>query len=173
MPSVLRYLAASSGLAPELVMMANTPWLTRLCAAVRPWAGLEASSAVTSWSLRPLMPPWALTMLTTPGAPLVLVENDDDSPPVSATMSPILIVVAVTPGALAPLFLLLPLPAVVALEPPPDAVVAVELLLFDELPQAAATSASATAQMTILNLISVPPRSFRFVEHTALHDHPS
>ena len=113
---------------------------TRSCAPVRSLDTADWSSAVTSTSLRPSTPPAAFCASTAACAPSGVSAKVELALPVSEVSSPIVIVVAVTPGALAVLALLAagatPVPAVVAVLP----TAVDELLECDELPQPATTT---------------------------------
>ena len=124
----------------DSAITANTFLETSTCAAVAAWVGLDASSAVTSLILRPSTPPWALIWSIRASADGMIPVYSGEAAPDSEVMRPIVIVVAVTPGALA---VLVADPPDAGEEPVVDAVVAPVVVpaLFElpELPHAAAS----------------------------------
>src|ERR1700761_7539232 len=82
-------------------MMAKTPLLARSWAAVRSPLTDDWSSAVTRVTLRPLMPPAALSAEMRACAPLALSEKVEEALPEAEVMNPMVMLSLLTPGALA------------------------------------------------------------------------
>jgi hypothetical protein len=132
------------------LMMANTPLDTKSWVAVRSPVGDDWSSATIMLILRPLSPPAALRALKRARAPLALSLNVDEALPLTEVINPIVIEVAVTPGALATF--LVPEDPVVEDPKVPDVPVLVGVVLFAELPHAVdrvAKTATSTAARTL------------------------